>query len=105
MSAALTVYLKEMRESLRDKRVLLNALVLGPLLGPLLFTLILRVSIGMQLNRAEQPLPVIVIGQERAPNLIEALKQQGLVVRPPIDNVEGAVRDQSVSLALRISDS
>ena len=32
MSPALAVYLKECRESLRDRRVLLNALILGPLL-------------------------------------------------------------------------
>ncbi|HWW19860.1 MAG TPA: ABC transporter permease subunit [Steroidobacteraceae bacterium] len=105
MSAAVTVYLKECRESLRDRRVLLNVLLLGPLLGPLLFTIILRVTIGMELDRAERELPVVVIGAERAPNLIEALRQQGLVVRPPVDDVEGAVRDQSVSLALRIGDS
>src|SRR4029077_18323423 len=100
MSAAVTVYLKECRESLRDRRVLLNVLLLGPLLGPLLFTIILRVTIGMELDRAERELPVVVIGAERAPTLIEALRQQGLVVRPPVDDVEGAVRDQSVSLAL-----
>ena len=105
MSAAAAVYLKECRESLRDRRVLLNALILGPLLGPLLFTIILRVTIGMELGRAEQPLPVVVIGAERAPNLIDALKQQGLVVRPPVDDVEGAIRDQSVALALRIGAS
>jgi len=37
MNPALTVFVKECRESLRDRRVLLNSLLLGPLLGPLLF--------------------------------------------------------------------
>ena len=31
------MFLKECRESLRDRRMLLNALFLGPLLGPVLF--------------------------------------------------------------------
>lgn len=105
MSVAATVYLKECRESLRDRRVLINSLLLGPLLGPILFTMILRVSIGMQLDKADQPLPVVVVGAERAPNLIEALKQQGLVPRPPVADVEAAVRSQSIDLALRISDT
>jgi sodium transport system permease protein len=105
VKAALTIFIKECRESLRDKRVLLNALLLGPLLGPLLFVMILRVTIGRELDRAEQPLPVVVIGAERAPNLVEALKQQGMLVRPPVENVEAAVRAQRVALALRITDS
>jgi sodium transport system permease protein len=105
MSVASTVYLKECRESLRDRRVLLNALLLGPLLGPLLFTMILRVTIGMELGKADKPLPVVVIGAERAPNLIEALKQQGLVPRAPVQDVEGAIRAQSIDLALRISET
>jgi sodium transport system permease protein len=105
MSVASTVYLKECRESLRDRRVLLNALLLGPLLGPLLFTMILRVTIGMELGKADKPLPVVVIGAERAPNLIEALKQQGLVPRAPVQDVEAAVRSQNIELALRISET
>jgi sodium transport system permease protein len=105
MSAALTIFVKECRESLRDKRVLLNALLIGPLLGPLLFVVILRVTIGRELNQAENPLPVIVIGAQRAPNLINALRQQGLVVKAPVDDVESAVRQQRVELALKISDS
>jgi sodium transport system permease protein len=105
MSVAGTVYQKECRESLRDRRVLLNALLLGPLLGPLLFTMILRITISSELDKADKPLPVVVVGAERAPNLIEALKQQGLVPKPPVADVEAAVRAQSIDVALRISDT
>jgi sodium transport system permease protein len=103
MSPALAVYLKECRESLRDKRVLLNALVLGPLLGPLLFVGLLRLAIGHELERADKPLPVVVIGAERAPNLIEALRQEGMQALPAVADVETAVREQRVKLALRIT--
>ena len=41
MPQLIDIIVKECRESLRDKRVLLNALLLGPLLGPLLFVMIL----------------------------------------------------------------
>ena len=46
MSPVLVVFVKECRESLRDKRVLLNALILGPLFGPLLFVGLLRGCLG-----------------------------------------------------------
>ncbi len=52
MSAAWIVFVKECRESLRDRRVLINALLLGPLLGPLLFVVLLRVTITRQLSQA-----------------------------------------------------
>jgi sodium transport system permease protein len=105
MSAAAVVYLKEFRESLRDRRVLFNALLLGPLLMPLLFTMVMRFAIGSELDKADKPVPVVVIGAERAPNLIEALKQQGLVPLPPVKDVERAVQAQRISLALRVGES
>jgi sodium transport system permease protein len=103
MRASLIVFIKECRESMRDRRVMLNALLLGPILGPVLFVVILRLTISHQLDRAEKPLPVVVIGAELAPNLIESLKQQGLEVLPPVPDVESAVRSQSIDLALRIT--
>lgn len=103
MSPALTVYLKECRESLRDRRVLINSLVLGPLIGPLLFLVLMRVVVGRALEKAEQPLPVVVIGAERAPELIGALRQMGLELLPPVADPELAVREQRIDLALRIS--
>jgi sodium transport system permease protein len=104
MSPALAVYLKECRESLRDRRALLNALIIGPLLGPLLFIGLLRFSIGHELEQADKPLPVVIIGAERAPNLVTALQQQGLQALPPVGDIETAVREQRVALALRITE-
>jgi sodium transport system permease protein len=102
MSAAGIVFVKEMRESLRDRRVLLNTFVLGPLLGPLLFVLIVRLSIGRELARAEKPLAVAVAGVEYAPNLIAGLVQLGLEVRPAPADAEAAVRAQRADLVLRV---
>jgi sodium transport system permease protein len=103
MSPALVVYVKECRESLRDKRVLLNALILGPLLGPVLFVGLLRLTISHELKQADKPLPVVIVGADRAPNLVEALRQEGLQPLPAVSDVEAAVREQRVKLALRIT--
>ena len=103
MNTALIVLRKELRESLRDRRTLLNALLVGPFLGPLLFVVIMQLAIGRQLERAELPLPVVVIGAEVAPNLIKALEQSGLQRLPPIANPEAAIRAQTVELVLRIT--
>ena len=98
MSAALQVFLKECRESLRDRRVLLNVLILGPLLGPVLFMILLRVTVARQIEQAQQSLPVAVIGAQYAPNLIAALEQLGMEVVPASGDLERAVRAQQVDL-------
>ena len=103
MNAALIVFIKECRESLRDRRVLLNSLLLGPLLGPLLFLVMMRLVVGRELEKAEQPLPVVVIHAERAPELIAALRQMGLEQKAPVADPELAVREQRIDLALRVS--
>lgn len=103
MNTALVVAAKEIRESLRDRKILINAFLLGPLLGPLIFLVLINFLVSRELERAEKPLPVVVIGAEHAPNLIAALRQDGLEVRPAIPDPEAAVREQRADLVLRIA--
>lgn len=97
-----TVFLKELRESLRDRRTLVSALLVGPLLGPLMFLIVIKMVVAREIQRAERPLPVVVIGAEYAPNLVAALEQAGLERKPAIEQPEAAVRAQAVDLVLRI---
>jgi sodium transport system permease protein len=102
MNTAVVVFLKEMRESLRDRRALLNALIVGPLLGPLLFLLILKVTVNEELHKLERPLPVVIAGAERAPNLIAALQSRGVEIRTSTKTPARAVADQDVEVGLVI---
>jgi len=104
MTATWIVYFKELRECLRDRRVLLNTFVIGPLLGPILFSVLINFVTSRELDKAGRPLPVAVIGAERAPNLVAALKQSGIEVRPAPADPEAAVREQRVELVLRIPE-
>jgi sodium transport system permease protein len=102
MNVSLVVLFKEVRENLRDKRTLINALVTGPLIAPLMFILIMNVVISRQLNQAEAPLGLPVIGASNAPNLLEALRQQGFDPQPPVADPIAAVRDRTAAAVLRI---
>lgn len=102
MNATLVVFLKEVRENLRDKRTLVNALVTGPLIAPLMFIMIINVVISRELNQAEAPLELPVIGASNAPNLLEALRQQGFDPQPPVLDPIAAVRDREAAAVLRI---
>jgi len=101
--AFLTVFLKEVKENLRDRRTLISAFLTGPLLGPILFVMLLNITLNRELDKAEKPLPVPVIGAEFAPNLIGALKAGGIVPGAPIANPESAVRKQDADVVLRIA--
>jgi sodium transport system permease protein len=102
MKTTFTVFLKEVKENLRDKRTVMSALLYGPLIGPLIFVIILNTMLTRELNKADQPIQVPVIGAEYAPNLIAALKQQGFEPKPMIANPEAAVRNQDADVVLRI---
>ena len=102
MKSAITVFWKEVRENLRDKRTVFSALIYGPLIGPVMFVVLMNAVISHEMSKAEGPLKVPVIGAEYAPNLIDALKQQGLEPQPPIADPDKAVRDRDADVVLRI---
>ena len=102
MPSALIVFLKEVKENLRDRRTVINTLLTGPLLAPAIFVLIINATISRELDKAERPLPVPVIGAENAPNLVAALKQQNIEIKDAPADPERAVRDMDADLVLRI---
>ena len=101
--AFLTVFFKEVRENLRDRRTLISAFLTGPLLGPILFVMLLNVSLNRELDKADKPLSVPIIGAQYAPNLIDALKAGDIVPAPPLADPEKAVRRQDADVVLRIA--
>ncbi|MDQ2971680.1 MAG: ABC transporter permease [Rhodanobacteraceae bacterium] len=102
MKTAAIVFMKEVRENLRDRRTVLNTCITGPLMAPLIFVLVIHFAIAKQVEQAEKPLPVSVIDARYAPNLVEALKQLGMEAKPPMANPEAAVRAQEANVVLRI---
>jgi len=80
--AVLTVFAKEFRENLRERRTLFSALILGPLIGPLLFAATLSLHIERGADEGDRPLELAVAHGERAPNLIGFLQQYGVHLTP-----------------------
>ena len=82
MRAIFTVFSKEFRENLRDRRTLFTALIFGPLFAPLLFAAVLSLMIQRSDTQRDLPLSLAVAHSERAPNLIQQLAQYGATVVP-----------------------
>src|SRR5205823_4642019 len=61
-------------------------------------------AVTRQLDKAELPLPLPVIGAEHAPHLVEALRQERVEIKPGPDDAERAVREQDADVVLRIPE-
>ncbi len=75
-----TVMLKELRESLRDRRTLVNSLLIGPVLAPLFFILVLKLALSRSVATQDELVPVTVVNAAGAPNLVQQLRENGLDV-------------------------
>lgn len=98
------VFAKELTESLRDRRSLTSALVMGPLLGPVIFAAMMIGILHTEQQRAEKPLEIPVVGAANAPSLVEYLKQQGATIKDPPDNPRQVVADNDEPMVLEIPD-
>jgi sodium transport system permease protein len=76
-----TVFRKELLENVRDRRTMLSALVLGPLGAPVLFAVMMNVTLERGRERAERPLTLAVAGEAAAPNLVAYLRREGVRIR------------------------
>ncbi len=104
MNGLFTVYKKEVRENLRDRRSLFNSVLLGPILFPILFIGLAYFAGSKQQERAEESLEVPVVGAEYAPNLVGFLEQQGVIIETAPGDPEAAVRAQEVQVIIRIPE-
>jgi sodium transport system permease protein len=102
MNGLTTVFRKEVRENIRDRRALFNSLLLGPILFPLLFVGLMWFLESAERERAAQTLELPVVGAEYAPSLIRFLEQKGVVIQPEPADPEEMVRNQETPVVVRI---
>ena len=107
MRAILTVFLKEFRENLRERRTLLSALILGPLFTPILFAGAMSLEIQQGSVKNDQPVALAVSHSDRAPNLLAFLHEYGIDVKPvSLDDAgaRSAIRTHRETLVLLITE-
>jgi sodium transport system permease protein len=77
IATLLTVCRKEIIETLRERRAIVS-LLFGLLLGPAVFALLINVVVRQNVSAAEDPLSIVILGAERAPNLVAFLKARNI---------------------------
>ncbi|HEY1771907.1 MAG TPA: ABC transporter permease [Gammaproteobacteria bacterium] len=102
MRKYLTVFFKEAVDNLRDRRTLFTVLVFGPLFGPLFYTVMMGTVINRQVADLDQRYSVAVQGAERAPVLMDYLRQHNLSVAAAPADPQQAVRTGKLDVVLAI---
>ncbi len=109
MSAVIgTVAVKEVRETLRDRRTLITSLVLGPIFAPLFFILILKLALARSVATQDELVPVTVANAASAPNLVQALRESGLTVTVADGTeteIRGWIEEKDGLVVLRIPET
>ncbi len=102
MKPWLIVSRKELKDLFRDRRTMINILVLGALLGPVLAMGVLLLAVKMITDEAEKTIELPVQGAEHAPLLLDYLRSSKIRVADAVNEPEAAVRAQEVDAVLVI---
>lgn len=97
-----TIFRKEVLENLRDRKTVMNALIVGPLLGPVLFAVMISTVLTREMGRAEKPLELPVVGAEHAPNLVRFIGTRNIKVEAAPEDPVAAIKAQDEEIVLRV---
>ncbi len=104
MKTLITVMLKELSENFRDRKIVINGLLLGPLLFPVLILGMGALAENRARTQLESALNLPVIGADIAPNLVAFLGTQNIITEPAPEDPDGLIRRQEKDVILRIAD-
>src|SRR5687768_17746410 len=94
LSYVKTILQKELQEFVRDRRTLMLALVLGPLLTPAIMLGIFALAESRAKSQIEKPLEIPMVGVEHAPNMVQWLAGQGIRRKSFEGDLDTAIRTQ-----------
>jgi sodium transport system permease protein len=97
-----TVMAKELLEIFRDRKILINGLLMSPLLFPILILGMGSLAENRARTQLESALELPVINAELAPNLVAFLASQNITVEPAPKDPEALIRDQERDVILKI---
>ena len=105
---ALAVFRKELLDSLRERRAVVSAFLFGPLLGPVLFGVVINFAVSQQMDEALAPIAAPVLGGEAAPNLLAHLATHAIDVDAEAvadeDALRAAVRHGEVEVGVVVAE-
>ncbi|GGZ68753.1 sodium ABC transporter permease [Lysobacter xinjiangensis] len=104
LSTVWSVMRKELRDISRDRRTLALALLLGPLLYPLIIIGTGSIAEKRAKTELDRTLVIPIEGRERAPNLVAFLATQGIEAKAAPKDLDAAIARQDEDVGLHIDE-
>ena len=100
-----TVYLKELKDALRDRRTLMSVIIIPTVVMPVMFFGVGKIMAGVMKKAAEEIPAVAIIGGGDSPGVVAALKASAKlkIVAAPADWKQ-AISDKKIRAAVEIPD-
>jgi sodium transport system permease protein len=110
MNAIVAVCRKEILDNVRDRRTMFSTLAFGPIFAPVMFAVMIQLSVERAISSGEERLVVPTIGIEAAPNLEEFLAARDIETDAEhglsdLESAAAAVRNGRLPYALVIDES
>ncbi len=103
-----TIYRKELRDVLRDRKTLLLIVVIPIFAVPLLINALFSFTLKTQIKASTEPLQYTIFGEEHLPDLSSAFEGSSsfekINVESP-ENINQAIQDDSIKFAIVIPDA
>lgn len=98
-----TVYLKELKDSLRDRRTLISIIVIPTFVMPALFFGVGKIATGVVSKAREEVSPVMVLGGEDSPGVLAELQaSKKLRLVPLAEDWKQQISDKRVRAVVKI---
>jgi sodium transport system permease protein len=110
MNAILAVCRKEILDNVRDRRTMFSTLAFGPLFAPVMFAVMINITVDRAISSGEERLSVPTVGIDAAPNLAEFLEARDIATDASheltdIDSAAAAVADGRIAYAVVIDEA
>jgi sodium transport system permease protein len=101
----LTVMFKEIKDNFRDKKTVMSSIVMGALMMPILFTVMMNFVVKMQTDKAEKQLEMSVQGSQNAKAFITFIKSQGVKLKEFSGDAKKAIESKDEEAVVVIPDN
>jgi sodium transport system permease protein len=108
MRNILTIYLKEMKEALRDRKTLIFMLLLPTVIIPVLMNLMISFTTRLERKARTETLTYAIFGSEYLPELADAFageKDFDKVDIGAVDAIESAITEKKIKFALVVPET
>ncbi len=103
----LTIFLKELKDVLRDRRTIMMMVILPLVLVPGMMTVVTKIQVSQQKKAEDKQLTIRFVGKAHAPDLYDAfshMEKTNLLDEVPVDSIPSYIRQEFLDAAVFVDE-